>query len=107
MSTYIAALVIGEFDYVSLQSPTSKIMTSVYTMPGKGNQGRFCLTTASKALDFFIEQYGFAYPLQKSDLLAIPDFAAGAMENWGCVTYREAKILTDVGTSLVLKKGKL
>ncbi|GMH77500.1 hypothetical protein TL16_g07430 [Triparma laevis f. inornata] len=105
MSTYLAALVVGEFDVVSMYSPKTKIQTSVYTMPGKGKQGKFCLETASKALDFLEETYGIKYPLPKSDLLAIPDFASGAMENWGCVTYREAKILTDVGTSLTMKKG--
>ena len=74
-------------------------------MPGKGSKGKFCLDTAGRALDFFIDFYGVPYPLQKSDLLAIPDFAAGAMENWGCVTYREAKVLTDAGSSLATKKG--
>jgi len=105
MSTYLLALVVGEFDVVSAFSDKNQIQTSVYTMPGKGSKGKFCLSTALEALDFFIDFYGVKYPLPKSDLLAIPDFAAGAMENWGCVTYREAKILTDVGTSLQMKKG--
>lgn len=105
MSTYLAALVIGEFDVVSKTSPKTSIQTSVYTVPGKGSQGVFCLDTAGRALDFLEATYGVKYPLTKSDLLAIPDFAAGAMENWGCVTYREAKILTDTGTSLEMRKG--
>ena len=92
MSTYLVALVVGEFDVVSKYSPRTSIQTSVYTMPGKGGQGKFCLDTACDALDFLEETYGIKYPLPKSDLLAIPDFASGAMENWGCVTYREAKV---------------
>ena len=70
MSTYLAALVVGEFDVVSRRSPTTGIQTSVYTMPSKAKQGLFCLDTAIKALDFFIETYDFPYPLSKSDLLA-------------------------------------
>jgi aminopeptidase N len=105
MSTYLLAFVVGEFDAISHTSTTTKIATSVLTMPGKGHQGAFCLTTASAALDFLNDYYGVDYPLTKSDLVAIPDFAAGAMENWGLVTYREAKILTDKGTSLSMKKG--
>mmetsp|Transcript_20082 Transcript_20082/g.42041 ORF Transcript_20082/g.42041 Transcript_20082/m.42041 type:complete len:860 (-) Transcript_20082:2-2581(-) len=106
MSTYLLALVIGEFDQVGKNSEKTKIRTTVYTAPGKGMQGVFCLETACRALDFLEDTYGVPYPLPKSDLLAIPDFAAGAMENWGCVTYREAKILTsETGTSLAMRKG--
>jgi puromycin-sensitive aminopeptidase len=105
MSTYLVALVIGEFDSISCTSPKSRIQTTVYTVPGKAFQGQFCLTTASACLDFFQDIYGIQYPLIKSDLLAIPDFAAGAMENWGCVTYREAKILITESTSETIRRG--
>jgi aminopeptidase N len=90
MSTYLLALVVGEFDGISKTS--SNIQTTVYTVPGKAHQGQFCLDVAVHCLDLFQEIFGVPYPLPKSDLLAIPDFAAGAMENWGCVTYREAKV---------------
>jgi len=104
--SYLHALVIGEFDNLSHANPTSNIITTVYTMPGKGEKGRFCLDCAWRCLDFQADQFGVAYPLPKSDLIAIPDFAAGAMENWGCVTYREAKVLTEKGqTSLATYKG--
>lgn len=92
MSTYLVACVIGLFDHIAMTSTTTQIQTTVYTVPGKASQGQFCLDTASRCLDFLQEIYGVPYPLRKSDLLAIPDFAAGAMENWGCVTYREAKV---------------
>lgn len=78
----------------------------MYTPPGKANQGSFALDVAVKALDFFSDTYGIEYPLPKSDLLAITDFSAGAMENWGCVTYREARLLVDEssgGTSTARK----
>lgn len=99
MSAYLLALVVGDFDAVSRTSPTTRVQTSVYTIPGKALQGTFCLDVASKCLDLYEELFSVPYPLPKSDLLAIPDFAAGAMENWGCVTYREAKILVKEGST--------
>jgi puromycin-sensitive aminopeptidase len=106
MSTYLLALVVGEFDAVSTTSPTTSIQTTVYTIPGKAHQGTFCLDTATKCLDLYQDLFHIPYPLIKSDLLAIPDFAAGAMENWGCVTYREAKILVKEGsTSESMRRG--
>lgn len=64
-----------------------------FTTPGKAEQGRFALEVAVKTLPFYDEYFGIPYPLPKMDLLAIPDFAAGAMENWGCVTYRETALV--------------
>ena len=104
MSTYLLALVVGELDGISTTS--NQIVTTVYTIPGKAAQAQFCLDTASRCLDLFQDMFHVPYPLTKSDLLAIPDFAAGAMENWGCVTYREAKILVQQGsTSESTKRG--
>ena len=106
MSTYLLAFVIGEFDAISRTSPSSGIQTTVYTVPGKAHEGLFCLETATKCLDLYQDLFHIPYPLIKSDLLAIPDFAAGAMENWGCVTYREAKILVQEGsTSETMRRG--
>jgi aminopeptidase N len=82
MSTYLLALVVGDFDAISKTSPAG-IQTTVYTIPGKAHQGTFCLETATKCLDLYQTLFNIPYPLTKSDLLAIPDFAAGAMENWG------------------------
>ena len=53
---------------------------------GKGSLGSHSLAVASRALPYFEEKFGIPYPLPKSDLIAVPDFAAGAMENWGAVT---------------------
>ncbi|CAN0229581.1 unnamed protein product [Ectocarpus sp. 6 AP-2014] len=104
MSTYLLALVIGEFDFVSAYN-ASGVLTTVYTPVGKAEQGRFALHVASKALEYYAETvFKVPYPLQKSDLLAIPDFAAGAMENWGCVTYREARLLVHEATSSTATK---
>jgi puromycin-sensitive aminopeptidase len=104
MSTYLLAVVVGQLDGISTTS--NHIVTTVYTVPGKAEQGQFCLDVASRCLDLYQELFHIPYPLTKSDLLAIPDFASGAMENWGCVTYREAKILVSPdSTSETTRRG--
>jgi aminopeptidase N len=105
MSSYLLALVVGpEMDGIS--STSRQIVTTVYTVPGKALQGVFCLDVASRCLDLYQDLFRIPYPLVKSDLLAIPDFAAGAMENWGANFYREAKILVKPNsTSESMKRG--
>jgi len=94
MSTYLVAFVIGEFDYVE-GTDRDGVLIRVYTPLGKHEQGKFALEIATKTLPFYNDYFGVAYPLPKLDLIAIPDFAAGAMENWGLVTYRETALLVD------------
>lgn len=93
MSTYLVALVIGEFDFVEAQSNSVNI--KVYTPMEKSEHGKFALDVAVKTLPFYEDYFKIAYPLPKLDLIAIPDFAFGAMENWGLVTYRENRLLID------------
>jgi len=98
MSTYLLAFVVGEYDYIEgVSNHGVKIRT--YTPLGKTKQGEFSLEVAKKALDFFTEYFKIPYPLDKLDLIAIADFSAGAMENWGLVTYRETALLIDSETS--------
>lgn len=98
MSTYLLAFVVGEMEYV--EDVTSEgTLVRVYAPAGKKEHGRFALKVARDCLPFFTEYFGIAYPLPKVDLLAIPDFAAGAMENWGCITYRETALLVDPDNS--------
>ncbi|KAK5617578.1 hypothetical protein CRENBAI_003359 [Crenichthys baileyi] len=94
MSTYLVAFVIGEYDFVESQS-SDGIMVRVYTPVGKAEQGKFALEVATKTLPFYKDYFSVPYPLPKIDLIAIADFAAGAMENWGLVTYRETALLID------------
>jgi len=94
MSTYLLAFIIGEFDYIS-RTTASGTEVRVYTALGKTHLGRFSLDTAVAALEFYNEWFDTPYPLPKCDLLAVPDFAAGAMENWGAITYRETALLVD------------
>lgn len=94
MSTYLLAFVVSELEKVSGRTKEG-VEVNVYTTPGKKEQGRFALEAATKLLSFFSEYFGIPYPLPKSDLIAIPDFAAGAMENWGLITFRETALLVD------------
>ena len=103
MSTYLLALIVAEFDYISILTE-NQVRTSVYTPKGKTHLGQHAMYVASKALPFFENMFKIKYPLAKSDLLAIPDFAAGAMENWGCVTYRETRLLIDKDNSPLANK---
>lgn len=94
MSTYLVAYVVGEFDYVEERSADG-VLVRCYTPVGKKEQGRFGLYVAAKVLPYYKEYFGVEYPLPKMDLVAVADFAAGAMENWGLVTYRETCLLVD------------
>ena len=64
-------------------------------MPGKGHLTDFGLDVGAFCLRWFQDYYGIAYPGDKVDLVALPDFAAGAMENLGCITFRESLLLVD------------
>ena len=64
-------------------------------VPGKAHLTRFALDVGSFAITFFADYYGIPYPGEKCDLVALPDFSFGAMENLGCVTFREARLLLD------------
>lgn len=94
MSTYLVAVVVGEYDYVEKHSHDG-ILVRVYTPVGKSKQGLFALEVAARVLPYYKEYFNIAYPLPKIDLIAIADFSAGAMENWGLVTYRETCLLVD------------
>ncbi|KAG1711335.1 hypothetical protein DVH05_008588 [Phytophthora capsici] len=94
MSTYLVGMVVGEFDSVSTITDEG-VLVSVYTPVGRSERGKFALEVGAKALSFYTQKFGIPYPLKKMDMLAIPDFAAGAMENWGVVTYRETRLLID------------
>ncbi|KAK6248932.1 hypothetical protein QUC31_020497 [Theobroma cacao] len=94
MSTYLVAVVIGLFDYVE-DHTSDGIKVRVYCQVGKANKGKFALDVAVKALGFYKDYFHMPYSLPKLDMVAIPDFDAGVMENYGLVTYPEAALLYD------------
>uniref|UniRef100_A0A8C7ZIJ0 Aminopeptidase n=1 Tax=Oryzias sinensis TaxID=183150 RepID=A0A8C7ZIJ0_9TELE len=103
MSTYLVAFVICDFKSVTATT-TSGIKVSIYAAPEKWEQTHYALEVAVKMLDFYEEYFNIPYPLPKQDLIAIPDFQSGAMENWGLTTYRETSLLYDPLTSSVSDK---
>ncbi|KAL6073678.1 Aminopeptidase [Balamuthia mandrillaris] len=103
MSTYLLAFVVGEYDFIE-DTTKEGVKMRCYTPVGKSEQGRFALNVAVQALSFFTEKFGIPYPLPKLDMIAITDFSAGAMENWGLVTYREAALLIDEKQSSGMRK---
>ncbi len=103
MSSYLAALVIGNFEYIEGES--DGIPIRVYATTGKKEMGRFALEAAEHILSYYDKYFGIKYPYGKLDLIGIPDFSAGAMENTGCITFREVILLIDEKTGSVdLKK---
>ncbi len=94
MSTYLLAFIVGDLASVEAVAKGGTVMR-VWALRGKEEQGRFAVENAVRLLDYFNDYFGVPYPLPKLDHLALPDFAAGAMENWGAITYREVALLYD------------
>ena len=97
MSTYLLYLGVGEFEY--LHGKLRNIKIRIVTTKGNKNKGKLSLDFTKKFLGEYEKYFGIRYPLPKLDMIAIPDFAAGAMENWGAITFREAILLYDAKTS--------
>jgi puromycin-sensitive aminopeptidase len=95
MSTYLVAFVVGPLEVTEPVTTAGGTDLRIVHPPGKGGLTDFSLEVGAFALDFFADYYGIAYPGDKLDLVAIPDFAFGAMENLGCVTFREILLLID------------
>src|ERR1700722_10841792 len=94
MSTYLVAFVIGKLEMTE-SVDVDGIPLRVVCTPGKLPLAEFALEVGSFALRFFTEYFNIPYPGEKVDLVAIPDFAAGAMENLGCITFRDTALLVD------------
>ncbi|TBR22344.1 MAG: M1 family peptidase, partial [Candidatus Nitrosotenuis sp.] len=97
MSTYLLYLGVGEFEYLS--SRQGKVQYRIVTTRGNSSKGKFALDLCKKLVTSYENYFGIKYPLPKLDLIAVPDFASGAMENWGAITFRETILLYDPKTS--------
>src|ERR1700733_852984 len=93
MSTYLAALVVGNFEYV--EGEADGVPIRVYNPSGKKDLGKFPLEAAEQVLAYFDKYFSIKYPYGKLDLVGLPDFSAGAMENAGCITFREVLLQID------------
>lgn len=99
MSSYLVALTAGDWKCES--DSVDGIALRVCTVPGKENLTRFPLDATKAIMSYYDKYYGVKYPLPKLDQIAVPDFQAGAMENWGAIVYRETALLIDEKTSSV------
>src|SRR5271170_8012888 len=102
MSTYLVAFLVGDFQCVSGESDGVPIRACA--TPDKVDQGQFSLSAAEFILHYYDTYFGIKYPMPKLDMIAIPDFEAGAMENFGAITYRETAMLIDDKTASVDSK---
>ena len=94
MSTYLVAFVVGELEATE-PATVGRTRLQIWCVPGKKRLARFGQEIGAASLAFFEDYYGLPYPGDKLDLIAIPDFAAGAMENLGAITFRETALLVD------------
>ena len=110
MSTYLVYAGVGDFAITrrtchTVHSTVTLRAITTKAIPKKAT--RFALECASKLLTLYESYFGIAYPLPKLDLIAIPDFAAGAMENWGAITFRESLLLYYPRTSSMRTKQRV
>ncbi|MDB5167348.1 MAG: putative Aminopeptidase [Candidatus Saccharibacteria bacterium] len=104
MSTYLVAWVVGEMHKKTAMTKRG-VEVNVWATPSQpASSFDFALDVATKAIDFYEEFFGTQYPLPKSDHVALPDFAFGAMENWGLITYRETTLLAEPETISISSK---
>jgi puromycin-sensitive aminopeptidase len=94
MSTYLVAFIVGEFEGTE-PIYVGNAPLRVWAVPGKRHLAKFGQEAGVASLDFFSKYYNYPYPGDKLDLIAIPDFASGAMENLGAITFRETALLVD------------
>jgi len=106
LSTYLVALVVGELE-ASRRVRVGRTPIRVWCVPGKKKLAGFALEVAAVALRRLEEYFGLPYPYGKLDLLAVPDFEFGAMENAGAVTFRETLLLVDAKTVTLGEKKRV
>lgn len=99
MSSYLLAFAFGDMQYKEAKSKSGVDVRVWSTKAHPLNSLDFALDTAVRTLDFFEEYFDTPYPLPKCDHVAIPDFSAAAMENWGVITYREMALIADPKTT--------
>jgi aminopeptidase N/puromycin-sensitive aminopeptidase len=97
MSTYLVAIAVGEFENIAGEE--DGIPIRVWTTPGKKELASFALSAAKQCMHYYNNYFGIKYPYRKLDLIGVPDFAAGAMENTAAITFREVDLLADENTA--------
>jgi aminopeptidase N len=105
MSTYLVAFLVGDFQCTS--GASDGVPIRVCATPDKVQYTKYALSIAEYVLHYYDTYFGIKYPMPKLDLIAIPDFEAGAMENFGAITYRETDLLIDPATASLGAKERV
>jgi aminopeptidase N/puromycin-sensitive aminopeptidase len=105
MSTYLLAFLVGDFKCIS--GKADDVPIRVCATPDKVQYGKLALATAEHTLHYYDTYFGIKYPMPKLDMIALPDFEAGAMENFGAITYRETDLLLDDAHASVPQKKRV
>lgn len=105
MSTYLLAWVIGRFHGKTVRNKHGVEITTYCSLAQELDAVDYANEIAARSLEFYDDNFGVAYPLKKLDQVALPDFEAGAMENWGLVTYRESMMLVPKTATIETKKS--
>ena len=105
MSTYLVAFLVGDFKCTTGKADGVPIRGC--STPDKVEMTRFAVESAEYILSYYNKYFGIKYPMPKLDMVALPDFEAGAMENFGCITYRETDLLVDAKTGSVPAKKRV
>ncbi|XP_024180663.2 aminopeptidase M1 isoform X3 [Rosa chinensis] len=106
MSTYLVAVVVGLFDHIE-DTTSDGVKVSAYCPVGKSDKGEFALNVTVMTLDLFSKYFSTPYSLPKLDMVAVPEFSGGAMENYGLITYRETELLFDPLHSTAARKQRM
>ncbi|XP_069686792.1 aminopeptidase N-like isoform X2 [Periplaneta americana] len=112
MSTYLVAFIVAPSDFVPTDSPSTPGNKSVpefkvFARKQLAEHATYAATIGPRVLQYYEDYFGIPYPLPKMHMAAIPDFAAGAMENWGLITYRESSLLYDPKSSSMSNKDRV
>src|SRR5471030_3076709 len=99
MSTYLVAMAVG--DFACTAGAADGIPIRICATPDKKDLLAIALESAERILTFYNRYYAIKYPFGKLDVLAVPDFAAGAMENTAAIFYRETDLLAETGGASV------
>jgi aminopeptidase N/puromycin-sensitive aminopeptidase len=105
MSTYLMAFLIGDFKCI--EGSSDGVPIRACATPERVQYAHFALTSAEYILHYYDTYFGIKYPMPKLDMIGIPDFEAGAMENFGAITYRESDMLVDEKNAPVSAKAEV
>jgi aminopeptidase N len=104
MSTYLLAFVVADFELREGVKTENNVTFRIWSRPEVKSQTKYAAETGPLILEYYENYFDVKFPLPKQDMIALPDFGAGAMENWGLITYREEYLLYEEGVSSLMSK---